>query len=198
MSIRSTPREERARITKETITRSAMRLFTEYGCDKVTIDDICADCGLTKGAFYHSFPSKDHIVVLSFNLCLDAYLQEYFVLDDSRPVLEQLVELDMAAMDFCFSVGKDVTASTYEAALRSKIDVRISGRTYVCNLERLVQRGMEEGVFCSGLSFLEQYLSLVAVFSGMAIKWAMQPPEMDAVLDWKKLIRAQLTLAVKG
>lgn len=197
MSICPTPREDRARITKETITRSAMRLFMEYGCDKVTIDEICADCGLTKGAFYHNFPSKDHIVVLSFNLCLDAYLQEHFVLDETRPVSEQLVALDMAAMEFCFSVGKRVTASTYEAAIRSRIDVRISGRTYVNHLERLVQRGMEEHLFRGELSFLERYLSLVAVFSGMAVKWATQPEEMDAAMDWKKLLRAQISLSLK-
>ncbi len=192
MSIHATAQEDRSRATKETLTQSAMRLFSEYGCDRVTIDDICADCHLTKGAFYHNFPSKDHIVVLTFNLFLDQYLQERFVYDPRRPVPEQLIELYMTTLDFCRSIGKELTACNYEAGIRARIDVRIQGRFFVQALEQLVRQGMEAGNFPPELSFLEIYQSLVATFSGMAVKWATQPDEMDEQLDWKKLLRVQL------
>lgn len=192
MSIHPTIQEDRSRATKEALTQSAMRLFTQYGCDRVTVDDICADCKLTKGAFYHNFPSKDHIVVLSFNLFLDRYLQERFRYDPGMPVPEQLVELYMVTMDFCRSIGKPITASNYEAGIRSCVDVRIQGRTFVQLLEQLVRQGIKEGDFPPELTFLEIYQSLVAMFSGMAVKWATQPDEADQELDWKKLLRVQL------
>lgn len=192
MSIHSVPPEDHSGATKEALTQSAMRLFTQYGCERVTVDDICADCHLTKGAFYHHFPSKDHIIVLSFNLFLDRYLQERFRYDPERPVPEQLTELYMTTMDFCYYIGKEITASNYEAGIRSRIDVRIQGRTFVQSLGQLVEQGIKEGNFSPELTFLEIYQSLVATFSGMAVKWATQSNEADRKLDWKKLLRFQL------
>ena len=43
MSIHSVPPEDHSGATKEALTQSAMRLFTQYGCERVTVDDICAD-----------------------------------------------------------------------------------------------------------------------------------------------------------
>lgn len=192
MAIKPTKQALRSKQTREVIVKSAMALFREYGCDKVTIDDICANCGLSKGSFYHNFPSKDHIVVLSFNLCMDLYLDEHFVLDDSKTFIDQLVELDIMVLDFCKEIGKAVTASTYEASIRSNIDVRIPERTYVQMLGHVVERGMRAGAFQMGLNADEVYMMLVAVFSGMLIKWCTQTPEMDAKLDWEKIIRAHL------
>lgn len=192
MAIKPTMQAQRAKQTREVIVRSAMALFQEYGCDKVTIDDICANCSLSKGAFYHNFPSKDHIVVLSFNLCMDAYLDEHFTLDDTKPCLEQLIDLDVAVMNFCKQIGKSITASAYEAAIRSNIDVRLTERTYVSMLSHLVHRGLGSDVFQMGLGPDETYMMLVAVFSGMLVKWCTQPDEKDLELDWEKILRAQL------
>lgn len=192
MAIKPTKQAQRTKQTREVIVKSAMDLFQEYGCDKVTIDDICANCGLSKGSFYHNFPSKDHIVVLSFNLCMDAYLDEHFKLDDSMPFADQLIDLDIMVLDFCKRIGKNITASAYEASLRSNIDVRIPERTYVQLLSHVVERGIEAGAFPMGLGSDEIYMMLVAVFSGMLIKWCTQSPEMDASLDWEIIIRAHL------
>jgi len=43
------------------ILASALRLFSERGFGQVTIDDVMADAGLTRGAFYAHFDSKEHL-----------------------------------------------------------------------------------------------------------------------------------------
>jgi len=53
----SYPAEHR-RLTKEKIVRSARRLFNRHGFDTVSIDDVMADAGLTRGSFYSYFESK--------------------------------------------------------------------------------------------------------------------------------------------
>jgi AcrR family transcriptional regulator len=45
--------------TKESILKSAKTLFGSHGLTATTIDDILTACGITKGAFYHYFKSKD-------------------------------------------------------------------------------------------------------------------------------------------
>ena len=53
----SYPAEHR-NLTKQKIVRSARRLFNRRGFDTVSIDDVMADAGLTRGSFYSYFESK--------------------------------------------------------------------------------------------------------------------------------------------
>jgi TetR/AcrR family transcriptional regulator, transcriptional repressor for nem operon len=45
-------------MTRQKIIRSARRLFNRHGFDAVSIDDVMADAGLTRGSFYSYFDSK--------------------------------------------------------------------------------------------------------------------------------------------
>jgi TetR/AcrR family transcriptional regulator, transcriptional repressor for nem operon len=49
---------ERRRLTKQKIVRNARRPFNRRGFDTVSIDDVMADAGLTRGSFYSYFESK--------------------------------------------------------------------------------------------------------------------------------------------
>ena len=44
------------------VLRSASRLFRERGLEAVTLDDVMKDAGLTRGAFYGHFKSKDDLI----------------------------------------------------------------------------------------------------------------------------------------
>jgi TetR/AcrR family transcriptional repressor of nem operon len=45
--------------TRARIVESARKLFNRYGFEQVSIDQIMAEAGLTRGGFYHHFDSKD-------------------------------------------------------------------------------------------------------------------------------------------
>ena len=66
----SYPAEHR-NLTKQKIVRSARRLFNRRGFDSVSIDDIMADAGLTRGSFYSYFESKGDLYAESraCNVC---------------------------------------------------------------------------------------------------------------------------------
>src|ERR1700744_3086554 len=40
----------------------AVGLFLQHGYQNVSLNDLIADAGVSKGAFYHWFPSKDALV----------------------------------------------------------------------------------------------------------------------------------------
>jgi len=48
-------------LTKKKIVRSARRLFNRFGFDNVSINQIMANAGLTRGAFYSHFDSKSDL-----------------------------------------------------------------------------------------------------------------------------------------
>lgn len=74
------------------VLQSAGRLFRERGLDAVTLNDVMNDAGLTRGAFYGHFTSKDDLVAAavgqavkpsdgqerkSFSLTVSDYLSPY-------------------------------------------------------------------------------------------------------------------------
>jgi TetR/AcrR family transcriptional repressor of nem operon len=48
--------------TRRRIVDTAARLFLEKGVDRVGVDEIMRECGLTHGGFYVHFPSKDALI----------------------------------------------------------------------------------------------------------------------------------------
>ena len=51
------------KVTKDELSRTAIRLFREEGYRNVTVNKICEAAGVTKGSFYHHFDSKDDIIL---------------------------------------------------------------------------------------------------------------------------------------
>lgn len=48
---------------REKLLDAALRLIRERGFAACSVDDLCADAGVTKGAFFHHFPSKEALGV---------------------------------------------------------------------------------------------------------------------------------------
>jgi AcrR family transcriptional regulator len=53
--------DERRAATLAAIKASARRLFASAGFEATSVDDIAAHAGVTKGAFYHYFDSKERV-----------------------------------------------------------------------------------------------------------------------------------------
>ncbi|MBI9077894.1 MAG: TetR/AcrR family transcriptional regulator [Desulfatibacillum sp.] len=64
--------------TKQKIFETAIPMFMKKGYDNVSIDDICRKMGLTKGAFYAHFKSKDQLVVERILAADNHYRDEIF------------------------------------------------------------------------------------------------------------------------
>jgi TetR/AcrR family transcriptional repressor of nem operon len=47
--------------TREKLVAAAQRLMLRQGYSATSVDQVCAEAGLTKGSFFHHFPSKDAI-----------------------------------------------------------------------------------------------------------------------------------------
>ncbi|MEV7347046.1 ScbR family autoregulator-binding transcription factor [Streptomyces sp. NPDC093544] len=54
-------KQDRAIRTRQTILLAAAKVFEEHGYQAATISEILAAAGVTKGALYFHFPSKEHL-----------------------------------------------------------------------------------------------------------------------------------------
>jgi TetR/AcrR family transcriptional repressor of nem operon len=64
-----TSRAEQAINSRRAIVEAAVRLMIARGVAATTVDAICAEVGLTKGAFFHHFADKDELLAAA----LDGY-----------------------------------------------------------------------------------------------------------------------------
>jgi|GEM_PF-157897 len=55
------PRRRSPEQTREDLVRAAVRLILRQGFAATRVDEICAEAGVTKGAFFHHFTTKDEI-----------------------------------------------------------------------------------------------------------------------------------------
>lgn len=196
MGIHKTVRQQQADAHRLALFDAARELFLQYGVDAVTIDDICAHCNVTKGTFYHNFPSKDHIITLTINTMLDAYIAQHYVLQSDKTLHDQFTELFMHAFAFFKMLGKDMTRKSYEAQVRSSVEVRIEGRTFVDCLYTLVDLGLNEDVFLMSLDRFSTYMMFIATYTGILMKWSTQRDELDIALNWEDVMCKQISLMV--
>lgn len=68
-------RKLQAHETQQAILRSAVELSRESSFDRASIRDICMRAGITTGAFYHHFKSKEDLLIRGF-APLDAYMED--------------------------------------------------------------------------------------------------------------------------
>ena len=85
--------------TRARVVESARRLFNRHGFEQVTIDQVMASAGLTRGAFYHHFDSKDELyaaAVASFTTCNPFAVksaQSAPAIDDPKQMARMLIDL---------------------------------------------------------------------------------------------------------
>ena len=75
------PRQERSERTRAHIVETAAAAFAEHGFDGVSLNDLVAASGLSKGAFYFHFSSKEEIALAAFR----AKQQEMLTLLAAQP-----------------------------------------------------------------------------------------------------------------
>lgn len=88
------PRQQRAERTRLRILEAAAAAFAEHGYDGVSLNQLIRQSGLTKGAFYFHFPSRDELALAAFR-----HKQQQLVariaeaVDEEAPPLERLATL---------------------------------------------------------------------------------------------------------
>ena len=82
------------RDTKSHILTVSLKLFLEKGFSDVSMNELVAASGLSKGAFYHYFKSKDSLYEETLNTYFFSYLENFpMKYNDEKSFRENLKEL---------------------------------------------------------------------------------------------------------
>lgn len=176
-----TKRQQQAIASKKNIYSTAIRLMKDEGFENITIEKISKEAGVSVGAFYHYFPSKNDIVVELFKEA-DLYFKNKFVNSSrARKAKEQIIDFFAHFADFYCYYGIDLMKTLYTT--QSELFLR-QDRVIVGMLQDIVSKGVEKGELTDEMEVAEIVDLLFCTARGVAYKWCVARGEfpLDTVL----------------
>ncbi|HBI72680.1 MAG TPA: TetR/AcrR family transcriptional regulator [Lachnospiraceae bacterium] len=187
MNKKISKRKLQAAKTKNNILETAKRLFLEHGIDNVSVDSIVEGAGVSKGAFYVHFESKDALA----SLIIKDYVNEIDM--DYKEYLEGLGS-EISTYDVIIlmagkiaevletKIGYENMKVLYKAHLSKATDT-----TSTVSYDREIYK-MFEYILNRGLSSKEIKLNmpvdttshhLILAMRGITFEWCIRYPDFD-------------------
>ena len=176
--------QQRSEETRNHILKAAQRLFSTNGYDATGVAEICQAAGVSKGAFYHQFPSKQAV----FLKLLENWLE---ILDGGLKVISQgtqdvphiLLQMSEILTEVLQTADGQLPmfleywlqASRDEAIWKATI---APYRHYQEFFTALVQRGVDEGSFREVDARIAAQ-TLVALAVGLLLQGLLNPRGTD-------------------
>ena len=120
-------RKIQAEETKKRIFETARQLFQEQGFENVSVDSVVEAAGVSKGAFYVHFNSKDALAAILINECVNEVDLDYKsylkTLHPATPISDILIALTGKIADvIAYTIGCDNMKVLYKAHLTKTVD----------------------------------------------------------------------------
>ena len=184
MAKKPTRRQEKALETRNRIYTAAIDLMDRKGFENITIADISKQAGVSVGAFYHHFSSKNDILAEIFRKADDYFTQ---VIDELKKesVPEQIVEYFDHYARFNAASGAEMTQSLFNPKIKFFIK---EGRPMLTILQDLVCRGQEKGELRADASAEELVRFLFVMARGVVFEWSLYNGSYDLEATMHKYI----------
>ena len=172
-------RERRRRQTSADIRGAAVRLVRERGFDKVTIDAICAEAGISVRTFFNYFPNKESAIAYGPS-DIPPELVEEFVAAGPGPYSVVLNELIMLAAHSLRDMPPDRDQAETMLELAKTTPAMLAA--FLADLERFQNHLIDIVARRQGMKLDEEIpavisaLALTAIRSGIE-RWTSGTPE---------------------
>lgn len=177
---------EKSNNTKENLQNKAFYLIRTKGYDNVTIDQICMELGLTKGAFYHYFKSKSDILLKIYKAAegdlLNCYNESLHL-----PPIEQL----RTVFDWYIDYFNDSRLDEVRLFLKAQIDVHYKNYPYTNKIQRMIMKniidqGIMQGCFKGNLNAQEITEYIFTYLFGIHYEWCAHSKEVNFEEEFNK------------
>jgi AcrR family transcriptional regulator len=129
----------------------AENVFLQKGYEQTNVDDILKASGISKGAFYHYFKSKEEVLAASIENMLDeavAFLQPTVddlslgALEKFKQFMEQKSTFQTTKLEYAALLGKLMQSDVFQQKY-----VMTMAQKMVPLFAKIIQQGTDEGVF---------------------------------------------------
>lgn len=178
--------QQRSEETRSRILEAAIKLFSNRGYNKASVDDICAEAGISKGAFYHHFESKQALFRALLNTWLQA-IDNAIEASKDKTAPETFMQMT-EAFPHVFEAAGDGLPMFLEFWLQASRDKKIweasvaPYRRYHKYFTALIKKGQDEGSFVEVDPALTSRM-IVATAMGLLMQSLLDPQGAN----WEKV-----------
>ena len=178
------PRPDVSIERQEQILDAAEKVFSARGLSGARMDDIVQESGLSKGALYWYYKSKDAVILALMERVLERELRMAKDLVQSpQPAGERLHSLMRTALSDIAGLGR-LMPLAYEflamASRRKAVRQAMAEyyERYAELLSQIIQQGIDSGEFADQDTD-QAALSVIAMLEGLALVWFVVPDAID-------------------
>lgn len=170
--------------TKSRILQMTRTLYSTHGCDNTTLEDILTASGITKGAFYHYFKSKESLCETIIDEVITDYQDLANTLDVNSEPIDQLREM-VSKLGQLNASGEWVncrlilrlSVDSHESDPHIQQKIRKFWDWEASYYENLISRCRDAGQLSSRLDTKTQRQLLMSVMSGAIMLEKVVPSE---------------------
>lgn len=182
-------KQERSQETTSAIMQAAMRLSLTKGIDNVTIRDICAEAGISVGAFYHHFASRQELILRTFETFDQMLSRQMEQRCNRKAPLEALTDVLLLQVRFMAREGSGLVAHYYRALLGSPSPTAVSfDRSYYQAVYRCIQRLNDAGLLRQDCQPRETADLCITFIRGCLIDWCLHEQSYDIVTHVRSIL----------
>jgi AcrR family transcriptional regulator len=191
--------EERSQETQKHILAAAEQSFAEHGYDVTSVDSICHAAGVSKGAFYHHFPSKGSVFVALLNAWLADLDRQFSSAQTGGESVPRQVAAMTAGVNEIYHVAGTKWSILLEFWAKSKADPEVARNTvdmirrYQGFFRQVLERGVSEGSLRVEDANLAATLMLSVVL-GLLLQGILDPEGQD----WGALMQRALAMLMES
>jgi len=174
----NTTRKEQAEETRNRIYNSAIELMEENGFGNFTIEDISKRAGVSVGAFYHYFDSKNDILAEIFYRA-DDYFSTHVVnslMLNKGSIPEQIIEYFDHYAKFNVDCGVETTQQIFNPKIKFFVE---EGRPMLEILEDIIRKGQEKNEIRGDTDAKELVRYLLSMARGIVFDWSLHDGNYD-------------------
>jgi TetR/AcrR family transcriptional regulator, acrAB operon repressor len=174
--------KEEAAVTRQSLLRAALAVFSRQGYSATRLEDIAAEAKVTRGAIYHHFGSKPELyteMVMEFSKPLMQIVQDAIEAEGTmRDALRHIFIHTCAAIEDDPGVRaiQEISVTKTELSLELVDSMTVRQSTVESQFTFLIEgftQGISQGEFRAGLDPDDMALAYFAYLNGMVVVWLL-------------------------
>ncbi|MCJ7519017.1 MAG: TetR/AcrR family transcriptional regulator [Anaerolineaceae bacterium] len=188
--------QQRSEETISQIMAAAIQLFSHSGYEAASVADICAKAGVSKGAFYHHFPSKQVLFLAIVDQWLQGIDTRLFLSKDNNETVPQTITRMARTLGFVFQQASGQLPMFMEFMVQASRDQAVWDATiapyrrYHQQFAKLLEQGKTEGSIKTDVDVQAVSWSLLSLAIGILLQGVVDPK----AADWDKVTKTGVQL----
>jgi AcrR family transcriptional regulator len=188
--------QHRSEDTISQIMAAAIHLFSHSGYEAASVADICAQAEVSKGAFYHHFPSKQALFLAIVDQWLKGVDTQLFASRQKNETVPQSISRMADTLGFVFKAASGQLPMFMEFMVQASRDQAVwkatiaPYRRYQQQFAASLEEGIQEGSIKPDVDVQAVSWSLLSLAIGILLQGVVDP----TAADWDSVTKTGVQL----